>query len=95
MVEKEGTCFILDGHVIKKYLEGNDKNMDKMMNYEIDFYRKNKKMKMMTPIQAFMFALFNAEKIDGERLKKLVDRVSFNFVMKDRIIELDYLRDEK
>lgn len=97
--KKNGVCFVLDGHVMKSYIEGKDKHMDEMLSHEVEFYRNNEKLKMVTPIQAFMFALFTSENIDGERLKRLVDRVSFNFITtengKPKVIDLDYLRDEK
>jgi hypothetical protein len=99
MDKKKGVCFILDGHVIRDYIEGKDNHIDEMLQHEIDFYKKNEKLKIITPVQGFLFALFTSEKIDGERLKRLVDRTSFNLVTmidgKPRVTEFDTLRDEK
>jgi hypothetical protein len=99
MNKKNGLCFILDGHVIRNYIEGKDDTIDEMFVHEIEFYKDNKKIKIITPIQAFLFALFTSKKIDGERLKRLVDRTSFNLVTmvdgKPRVTEFDTLRDEK
>lgn len=77
--KKKGTAFIFDSSVIKKYIEGNDKNMDKILD-KLEKIPKEY-ADSSTTVRALLGALRDAESIDGKKLKRLLGRIDVYFIM--------------